>query len=82
MIKTKNRKIIIIGFGVAGRRYFDILKKKNIDILVLRKSKNKIFYKNRNIAISKDELNNMINLASDGIKKIIEIQKKALNNYE
>ena len=31
---------------------------------------------------SKDELNNMINLASDGIKKIIEIQKKALNNYE
>ena len=31
---------------------------------------------------SNDELNNMINLASDGIKKIIEIQKKALNNYE
>ena len=31
---------------------------------------------------SKDELNNMINLASHGIKKIIEIQKKALNNYE
>ncbi len=31
---------------------------------------------------SHDELNIMINLASDGIKKIIEIQKKALNNYE
>lgn len=50
------KKIIIIGFGVAGKRYFDILKKKNIDILILRKSKNKIIYKNNNIAISREDL--------------------------
>ena len=51
MIKTKRKKIIIVGFGVAGRRYFEILKKKDVDILILRKSKNKIFYKNSNITI-------------------------------
>ena len=43
MIKIKRKKIIIVGFGVAGRRYFEILKKKDFDILILRKSKNKHF---------------------------------------
>ncbi len=50
------KKIIIVGFGVAGKRYFNILKKKNIDILILKKSKNKIIYKNNNIAISREDL--------------------------
>ena len=31
---------------------------------------------------SHDELNKMVLLASQGIKKIIEIQKNVLNNYE
>ena len=60
MIKTKRKKIIIVGFGVAGKRYFEILKKKDIDILILRKSKNKIFYKNKNIVISKKDLKNTL----------------------
>ena len=60
MIKIKRKKIIIVGFGVAGRRYFEILKKKDFDILILRKSKNKVFYKNRNIVISKKDLNNIL----------------------
>jgi predicted dehydrogenase len=60
VIKKKQTNIIIIGFGVAGRRYFDILKKKNTDIFIVRKSKNKIFFKNKNIAISKNELTNVL----------------------
>ena len=60
MIKTKRKKIIIVGFGVAGRRYFEILKKKDVDILILRKSKNKIFYKNSNITISRKYLKNTL----------------------
>ena len=31
---------------------------------------------------SLEELNEMVILASNGIKKIIDIQRKALNNYE
>ena len=60
MIKTKRKKIIIVGFGIAGRRYFEILKKKNVDILILRKSKNKIFYKNSNITVSRKDLKNTL----------------------
>lgn len=60
MIKTKRKKIIIVGFGVVGRRYFEILKKKDVDILILRKSKNKIFYKNCNIAITRKYLKNTL----------------------
>jgi ribonuclease PH len=33
-------------------------------------------------SFSHDELNKMIALASKGIKKIIEIQKEALNSYD
>jgi predicted dehydrogenase len=52
----KRKKIIIIGFGIAGRRYFEILKKKNLDILVVRKSSNKIYYKGKNISLSRNNL--------------------------
>jgi ribonuclease PH len=33
-------------------------------------------------AFSKEELDKMINLATSGIKSIIDIQKNALNSYE
>ena len=33
-------------------------------------------------SFSYDELNKMVALASKGIKKIIEIQKEALNSYD
>jgi predicted dehydrogenase len=59
VIKKKRKKVIVIGFGTTGKRYFQILKKKNVDILILRKSKKKIFYKNKNIAITQIDLMNI-----------------------
>lgn len=59
MTKKKTKKALIIGFGTAGKRYFEILKKKKIDILVLRKNKKNIIYKKKNIRINKEDLKNI-----------------------
>ena len=56
----KRTKIIIIGFGIAGRRYFEILKKKKIDILIVRKSNNKIYYEGKDISLSKNNLKKIL----------------------
>lgn len=53
-------KIIIIGYGVAGKRYFRALKKKNIDLLIVSKSKKKIFYKKKNISIIYQDIKNIL----------------------
>ena len=53
-------KIIIIGYGVAGKRYFRALKKKNIDLLIVSKSKKKIFYKKKNISIIYQDIKNIV----------------------
>ena len=52
----KRKKFIIIGFGTAGRRYFESLKKKNVDILIVRKSNNKIYYNGKDISLSRNNL--------------------------
>lgn len=48
------KKVIIIGFGKIGQRYFEILKKYKIKILVLRKTKKKVLHNNNNITKSFD----------------------------
>jgi predicted dehydrogenase len=59
-VLKKRKKIIIIGFGIAGRRYFEILKKKNFDILIVRRSNNKIYYKGKDISLSKNNLKKIL----------------------
>lgn len=59
--------VLIIGFGIAGKRFFKILKKKKIDILVLRKSNKKIIYQKKNISLIYKKFNRMKLNKFDGV---------------
>ena len=48
---NKKKIIILVGFGTAGKRYFNAIKKKNLDLIIIRKSNKKIIYKKKNISI-------------------------------
>jgi prephenate dehydrogenase len=44
---SKKKIIILVGFGTAGKRYFNAIKKKNLDLIIIRKSNKKIIYKKK-----------------------------------
>jgi predicted dehydrogenase len=61
---VKKKIIMLVGFGTIGKRYFNIIKKKNFEIIVIRKSNKKLIYKKKNICfkyrdISKITLKNI-----------------------
>jgi hypothetical protein len=55
-MNKKKGVILLVGFGIAGKRYFNIIKKKKLDLIVVRKSNKKIIYKKKNISIQSSDL--------------------------